>query len=142
MSVIFIPLIVCLLHQLVIMLQQLLHLSRLNIFLFPASAPGKNHLYYFLLIHKTNIFFRRTIHSEKICIRIELKSKQDGAASESSSYLNMTLRYLGPWDPETPGLWDSWTSSYFPLNPFPSFYLFLLLPSFGMVWLGVSYDIG
>ena len=82
---IFIPLIVCHLHQLLIMLQQLLHLSRLNVFLFPAFTPGKNHLYYFLLIHKTNIFFKRTIHSEKICIRIELKSKQDGAASESSS---------------------------------------------------------
>ena len=39
--------------------------------------------------------------------------KQDGPSSESSSYLNVTLRYLGPWDLRTPGLLDSWTSSFF-----------------------------
>ena len=37
--------------------------------------------------------------------------KQDGPSLESSSYLNVSLRYLGPWDPWTPGPWDSWTSS-------------------------------
>ena len=30
-----------------------------------------------------------------------MKEKQDGPSLESSSYLNMTLRYLGPWDPLT-----------------------------------------
>ena len=65
----------------------------------------------------------------------------------------MTLRYLGPWDPWTLEPFDlgtlgplpsSNTSSYFPLHPLTSSYLFLLLSSFGMVWLGggVSCDIG
>ena len=38
------------------------------------------------------------------CMSSELK--QDGAFLESSSYLNVTLRYLGPWDPWTFGPWD------------------------------------
>ena len=67
-------------------------------------------------------------------------------------YLNVSLRYLGPWDPGTLGPWDPWTlepldlgtlgpltsanpSSYFPWDPLTSFCLFLLLSSFGMVWL-------
>ena len=29
------------------------------------------------------------------------ESKQDGPSLESSSYLNVSLRYLGPWDPLT-----------------------------------------
>ena len=29
----------------------------------------------------------------------ETEEKQDGPSLESSSYLNVTLRYLGPWDP-------------------------------------------
>ena len=29
----------------------------------------------------------------------ENEKKQDGPSLESSSYLNVTLRYLGPWDP-------------------------------------------
>ena len=32
------------------------------------------------------------------------KVEQDGPSLESSSYLNVTLRYLGPWDP-----WTFWT---------------------------------
>ena len=31
--------------------------------------------------------------------------EQDGPSSESSSYLNVSLRYLGPWDLGTPGPW-------------------------------------
>ena len=59
----------------------------------------------------------------------------------------MTLRYLGPWDLLTLGIWDSFTSSlflYLLILPLTSSYLFLLLSSFGMVWLrgGVSCDIG
>ena len=51
---------------------------------------------------------------------------------------------LGPWDPWTLEPLDlgtigplpsSNTSSYFPLHPLTSFYLFLLHSSFGMVWL-------
>merc|ERR1719188_862875 len=71
--------------------------------------------------------------------------KQDGPSLESSSYLNVSLRYPGPWDPGTLGPLDlgtlgplssTNTSSYFPLHPLTSSYLFLLLSSFGMVWLG------
>ena len=36
---------------------------------------------------------------------------QDGPSLESSSYLNVTLRYLGPWVLGTLGPWDSWNSS-------------------------------
>ena len=72
--------------------------------------------------------------------------KQDGPSLESSSYLNVSLRYLGPWDPwtlgplelGTLGPWDSWTSSllqHLLILPHTSSYL-LLLSSFCMVWLG------
>ena len=72
------------------------------------------------------------------------ESKQDGPSLESSSYLNVSLRYLGPWDPLTLEPLDlgtlgtlpsSNTSSYFPLHPHTSSYLCLLLSSFGMVCL-------
>ena len=57
----------------------------------------------------------------------------------------MSLRYLGPWDPwtlgpldlGTPGTWDSWTSSllqHLLILLLTSSY-FLLLSSFGRVWL-------
>ena len=70
--------------------------------------------------------------------RIILKlNEQDGPSLESSSYLNVSLRYPGPWDLGTLGpLPSANTSSYFPLDPLTSSYLFLLLSSFGMVWLG------
>ena len=32
-----------------------------------------------------------------------LRRKQDGPSLESSSYLNVSLRYPGPWDPGTLG---------------------------------------
>ena len=35
--------------------------------------------------------------------------EQDLPSLESSSYLNVTLRYLDPFDPETIGPWDAWT---------------------------------
>ena len=75
------------------------------------------------------------------------KQKQDGPSLESSSYLNVSLRYLGPLGTRDLGtlgpLPSSNTSSYFPLHPLTSSYLFLLLSSFGMVWLwGGSCDIG
>ena len=34
--------------------------------------------------------------------------EQDGPSLESSSYLNVSLRYLGPWDLGTLGHWDIW----------------------------------
>ena len=57
----------------------------------------------------------------------------------------LVLGTLGPWDPWTLEPLDlgtlgplpsAKTSSYFPLDPLTSSYLFLLLSSFGMVWLG------
>ena len=88
---------------------------------------------------------------------------QDGPSLESSSYLNVTLRYLGPWDPwtlwpldlgtPTLGLSDFGTSSqpqpphtysYLLLSLPTSFYLFLPPPTFSyMVWFGkVWFGIG
>ena len=67
--------------------------------------------------------------------------QQDGPSLESSTYSNVSLRYPGPWAPWTLGPLDlgplpsANTSSYFPLDPLTSSYLFLLLSSFGMVWL-------
>ena len=60
--------------------------------------------------------------------------KQDGPSLESSSYLNVSLRYLGPLDPGTlepldlgilGPLHSSNTSSYFPLHPLPPTLLLL-----------------
>ena len=45
-------------------------------------------------------------------------------------YLNVSLRYLSPWDPGSLEPRDLGT-----LGPWDSSYLFLLLSSFGMVWL-------
>ena len=50
-------------------------------------------------------------------------SKQDGPSLESSSYLNVTLRYLTPWDPGTLGSlgpWDPWTLGLLDLFPPPT----------------------
>ena len=43
--------------------------------------------------------------------------KQDGPSLESSSYLNVSLRYLGPWEPETHGPWNPWTLGLLDLFP-------------------------
>ena len=63
-----------------------------------------------------------------------LQVKQDGPSLKSSSYLNVTLRYLGPWGPL-----DSWTFSllhHLLILPRNSSYIFLLLSSFGIIWYG------
>ena len=76
----------------------------------------------------------------------KFSSKQDGPYLESSSYLNVSLRYLGPWDPGTLGPldlgtlgpWDSWTSSllqHLLILPHTSFYLLLC---YGLVMGGVG----
>ena len=83
------------------------------------------------------------------------KLKHIGPSLESSSYLNVTLRYLGPLDHGsfgrldllTLGPWDSWTLGLWDLFPPPppppisSSYLFLLpLPTSsytGLVWGGM-----
>ena len=54
--------------------------------------------------------------------------KQDGPPLESSSYLNVSLRYLGPWDPwtlgpldlGTLGPWNPWTLGLLDLFPPPT----------------------
>ena len=58
--------------------------------------------------------------------------KQDGPSLESSSYLNVSLRYLGPWDLGTPGPWNPQTLGLLDLFPPPT------PPHTG----GVSCDIG
>ena len=71
---------------------------------------------------------------------------QDGPSLESSSYLNMTLRYLGPrepWDPWTFRPWDLWTlglSNFLPLPSSTTSSFFFLPPSswFGLVWFGMG----
>ena len=60
----------------------------------------------------------------------QLKNKhlQDGPSLESSSYLNASLRYLGPLDPGTLrhldlgtlGPWNPWTLGLLDLFPLPT----------------------
>ena len=72
-------------------------------------------------------------------------TEQDGPSLESSSYFNMTLRYLGPWDPGTleppdPGTFGLLDFQFFYLFPLPppphtsSYLLPLGLVSCGLVW--------
>ena len=83
-------------------------------------------------------------------LSLDFNLEQDGPSLESSSYLNVTLRYQGPQDLGTIGPWDSQTSSLLIL-PITSSYLLLSPPIFpptlllwyGLVWGGVlSCDIG
>ena len=71
--------------------------------------------------------------------------QQDGPSLESSSYLNVSLRYLGPWDPGTLepldlgtlGPCDSWTYSllqHLLILPLTSSYLLLSLPPTFLLW--------
>ena len=75
--------------------------------------------------------------------------EQDGPSLESSSYLNVTLGYLGPWDPWTLELLDLFppplpphTSSYLILSLPPTLLLWYCLVWFGMGGLSFSFDIG
>ena len=69
--------------------------------------------------------------------------KQDGPSLESSSYLSLSLRYLGslgPWDLGTPGPWDSWTSSllqHLLILPLTSSKLLQSLPPTLLLWYGL-----
>ena len=86
-------------------------------------------------IKNENSLPERACHDSKTLI------KQDGPSLESSSYLNVSLRYLGPWDFGTPGPWNAWTLGLLDLFTPPTlphtspYILFLLLSSFCMVWL-------
>ena len=70
---------------------------------------------------------------------LNLNTEQDRPSLESSSYLNVTLRFLGPWDPWTLGLLDllppPFSSSYSP----PLAWFGMVLVLFGMG--GVSCDL-
>ena len=43
-------------------------------------------------------------------LRLAFNLEQDGPSLESSSYLNVTLRYVCPLDLVTVGPWVAWTS--------------------------------
>ena len=89
---------------------------------------------------------------------ISFRGEQDGPSLESSSYLNVSLRYSGPWDPGTLGPldlgtlgpWDSWPFSLIQhplILPLTSSYPLLSLPPtlllwYGLVRGGLSCDIG
>ena len=76
--------------------------------------------------------------------------KQDGPSLESSSYLNVSLSYLGPWDLGTLGPWNPWTlepldlGTLGPLSSSTTPSYFLLPPptsssySSPLVWFGIG----
>ena len=77
-----------------------------------------------------------------------VKTKQDGPSLESSSYLNVSLRYLGPWDFGTLGPlvlgtlvpWDFWTFSllqHLLILPLTYSYLLISLPPALLLWYGL-----
>ena len=92
-----------------------------------------------LVLHCTN-----THHSNIPTSYKNTNTIREGPSLESSSYLNVTLRYLGPWDPWTLGLLDlfppptSHTFSYILLPPPVSSSYSPPLVWFGMVlvWFG------
>ena len=88
------------------------------------------------MVNEKNIYMKCEVNSvQNIHYN---KALQDGPSLESSSYLNVILRYIGPWDPWTFEPLHSWTlgpllssmSSCFLLTPFTSFYILLLFLTF------------
>ena len=60
------------------------------------------------------------LNKELPLLDIPFKYIQDGPSLESSSYLNLSLRYFGPWVPGTLGpleLWNPWTLGLLDLFP-------------------------
>ena len=67
-----------------------------NVFLQIASrAPQKPHL----IAPQTPHLIADEWQHETDCTVSQNETIQDGPSLESSSYLNLSLRYLGPWDP-------------------------------------------
>ena len=64
-----------------------------------------------------------TQHSNNKMQKSKIKLKQDGPSLESSSYLNLRLRYLGPQDLLTQRPLDSWTLGLWDLFPSSSYHL-------------------
>ena len=63
------------------------------------------------IVQSTKIFFGSKLKQIIMIFfktrKIEKKKEiQDGPSLESSSYLNVSLRYLGPGDLGTPGPWN------------------------------------
>ena len=89
------------------------------------------------------------ISTELLCMAQLQDLLQDGPSLEKSSYFNVTLGYLGPWDPWTLELLDLFppplpphTSSYLILSLPPTLLLWYCLVWFGMGGLSFSFDIG
>ena len=89
-----------------------------------------------------------SLHHSKFYLAYLQLREQDGPSLESSSYFNVGLRILGPWDPGTLGpLYlgtlgprDSWTSSllqHLLIIPLTSSYLLLSLPPTLLLWYGL-----
>ena len=70
----------------------------------------------------TNVFQKKAQFGSKGNFQGFTKNnmKQDGPSLESSSYLNVSLRYLGPWDLRTPGPWNPLTLGLLDLFPPPT----------------------
>ena len=99
-----------------------------------------------LVLHCTN-----THHSNIPTSYKNTNTIREGPSLESSSYLNVTLRYLGPWDPWTLGLLDCLLTPFHILLFLPTSFYLLLPPCllwFGMgggvrwLWSFLSFDIG
>ena len=68
-------------------------------------------------------------------LAIQNKWRQDGPSLESSSYLNVSLRYPGPLDPWTLGLLDLFP---LPTPPHTSPYILILsVPPTLLLWYGL-----
>ena len=83
-----------------------------------------------------------------VLVFLIINERQDGPSLESSLYLNVNLRYFGPWDSGTfgpldlgtLGPWDSWTSyllQHLLILPLTSSYLLLSLPPTLLLWYGL-----
>ena len=79
---------------------------------------------------------------------LDFSYQPEGHSLESSSYWNVTLRYLGPWDPWTLGPLDLGTLGPLPSSTTSSYFLLHSLTSSSppLAWFGMggmlSFDIG
>ena len=74
-----------------------------------------------------------TQHSNNKMQKSKIKLKQDGPSLESSSYLNLRLRYLGPQDLLTFGLLDFRTLGPLPSSTTSTYPFLLQYPTFILI---------